>query len=241
MSGGGSSFSQPSYGGGYGYQPQGYNPQSNYMFMGGQNYQPQSYQNYQPQSYQQAPQFQTRDMTSSIAPTYGADGDSSSPGAGIPRAPGDPLGYGPQGMQAPQSQMPPGMGMRMMFSQMPNYMTQPPGQGPPPPPQGAPPPGQNPAPAPTPAPYTPPPSPYTPPPVQTSPTDPNGILGGNINPGNSMWQGGTQSGQPALMAAQTAMFMGGPYGPKTPPPGGGMYGDGSYGWNQASQAWEKMK
>jgi hypothetical protein len=132
--------------------------------------------------------------------------------------------------------MPQGMGQKMMYSQMPNYMggPPPPNNNPAPPNTGTPPPV---TPTPTPAPYTPPvtptPTPYTPPPPSgpgPSANDPNGILGGNYHP-----QQGWGQSPGGLMAASTAMFMGGPYGPKSPPPGENM------GWNQATQAWEPMK
>jgi hypothetical protein len=131
------------------------------------------------------------------------------------------------------------MGMRTMFS---NYgqsgdkrftqdATRPPIDPKPPPPGYTPPP--TPTPSPTPAPYypTPTPTPIQPyNPGQPTATDPNGILNGNYDTRGGFGQAGG-----GLMDANMAMFMGGPYAPKQPPPGPGM------GWNQATQAWEPMK
>lgn len=128
--------------------------------------------------------------------------------------------------------MPQGYGGKTMTSGVdPNFM----GNQPPPPNNNPPPPGTQPpppvTPEPTPAPYTPPQP--TPTPTQTSPADPNGILGSNYHP-----QGGWGQSPGGLMSGQTAWAMGGPYGPKAPPPGNDFSG---FGWNQATQAWEPMK
>ena len=116
----------------------------------------------------------------------------------------------------------------------------PPGNAPPPPPGNQPPPpGYTPpvtptptpapvTPTPTPAPYTPPvtptptPAPYTPTP--TPPPNPNPY---GAPPGMNWGQSG---GLPGINA-NMAMFMGGPFGPKTPPP------DMSHYWDQTKMQW----
>jgi hypothetical protein len=184
-----------------------------------------------------------------------------------------PPRYGPEGLQAPTINEP-GMGGRMMFSQVPKAgmsrremyaqalaapgtfvprVPRPPDPVPPPPTPtptpnpGTPPPTPTPTPTPNPTPYTPPPTtppPTTPPAGNASqyyqpngirndvPYDPNSILGSNYHP----QAGFGEAGQGGLLPAQTALFLGGPYGPKGPPPNDGK----QYGWSQAAQQWQVM-